>query len=104
MKGNPMRKLHAAADTLKDAGEHPDVTPLLNAAHDAASAVRDIALQSREPVRIRVVAAPRGVRVTVVGARAGKYRALMERALEQRYPATEAAVRADIQAQIRRAK
>lgn len=104
MKGNPMRKLHGTADAIRAAGENPDITPLLNAAHDAASAVREIASQSREAVRIRVVAAPRGVRVTVVGARAGKYRALMERALEQRYPAAEAAVRADIQAQIRRAR
>lgn len=74
---------------------------LEKAAVEVARMVRAEAARRGHSVGIRVVRRTNGVRVTVTGPQAGRYRAAVERALEDKVPQASAEIRAQI---TRRAK
>jgi hypothetical protein len=78
-----------------------DSSALLNAAKSAASLVRANASRNGHTVAVRVVSKSGGVRVTVTGPHASRYRQLMEREMDARMPDVHAEIRAQI---TRRAK
>lgn len=74
---------------------------LEHAAIEVAKMVRAEAARRGDSVGIRVVRRTSGVRVTVTGPRAGRYRSAVEKALEAKVPNAAAEIRAQI---TRRAK
>lgn len=86
---------------IKAAGEQVDVTPLMQAAKAAANAVRMAAAQRRDPVGVRLVEKPGGVRVTVTGPKAARYRNLLEQELASRMPQAKAEIRALITSKVK---
>lgn len=89
------------AAELRAAGDRLDTSAMVHAAREVAATVRQQALHAGQHVGIRVVARHNGVRLTVTGPHASKYRGLVERELGAKAPQ----VRAEIRAQItRRAK
>lgn len=69
---------------------------LEQAANEVAKIVRSDAARSGRSVGIRVVRKPTGVRVTVTGPNAPRYRRVVEDELDKRIPGVEAQVRARI--------
>jgi hypothetical protein len=94
-------QLDAQAARIKAAGEHIDVTPLMQAAKAAANAVRTAAAQRRDPVGIRVVEKANGVRLTVTGPKAARYRSLLSQELNSRMPSAQAEIRALVTSKVK---
>lgn len=73
-----------------------DSAPLMGAARQIAQQVRLAASHAGDSVAIRVVHRRGGVRITVTGPRASKYRALMKDSMDRQMPQVQADVRAQI--------
>jgi hypothetical protein len=91
-----------AAGVIAAQTEHLKTIPvealarLERAAREAAAVARAQAAQSRHSVSVRIVARHGGVRVTVQGPQATRYRALIERELNARIPDVKAEIRAQV--------
>ena len=90
------RALRDRAQKAREAVESPDVTPLLRAAREVASTVREQAHRAKDQISVRVVEKRDGVRITVVGPRAVRYRRMVQQGLEARMDAAKAEIRAQI--------
>jgi len=95
------RELDDQAAKIKAAGEHLDVTPLVAAARAAIQAVRTAAQQNRDPVGVRLVEKPNGIRLTVTGPKAARYRTLLEREMNARMPEASTEIRALITSKVK---
>lgn len=89
------------AAVLRAAGEHPDTAPLMNLAREVAGDIRATAARSGHHVGIRVVERGEGIRVTITGPAAMRYKTLAERAFSARLPAAKTELRAQITRRIR---
>lgn len=96
LKKDPATSLAHISELVAHAAEQVDLMPLERAVRDAAAAVRTVAARSHDQVGVRMIRKAGGVRVTVTGPRAQKYRALFSRELEQRMPGAKAEIRAQI--------
>ena len=59
----------------------------------AASQVRGVAARARHSIDVRIVVRGGGVRVTIVGQQASRYRAMLEKELDRRVPNMKADIR-----------
>jgi hypothetical protein len=73
-----------------------DPAPLLEAARQTASLVRANASRAGHSVQVRVVARGEGVRITVAGPQANRYREMVERQMDAMLPAARAEIRAQL--------
>lgn len=93
------RELHAAhqaqVEALRARAAHVQ-DPLLAAAKDVAITVKKLAARNGHSLNIRVVKKSGGVRITVVGARAERYRAIVGSELARRAPGAQAEIRAQL--------
>lgn len=90
-----MASLQAQTDRLKTIPVEAQAA-LERAAKDAASQVRAAAARAHHNVSVRVVQRNGGVRVTVQGPQAARYRALVQRELDARIPGVKAEIRAKV--------
>lgn len=88
--------MSAATDRVTRAVDSLDTTPLERVAREVAVKVRQTAQSSGDSVAIRVVRKHQGVRITVVGRRAARYRSMVERELAAKMPDASAEIRAQI--------
>lgn len=89
-------ELARRAAALRAAGTNVDVSPLLQAARETAAAVKAAAASNRHSVGVRIVAKSSGIRVTLTGPHAQRYRKMMADGLDRRAPAAKAEIRANI--------
>lgn len=89
-----VKPLKQAADDLR--AVRPDPQPLLEAAKEVTSLLRANAARAGHSVAIRVIGTGDGVRITVVGPQASRYRALARREMDARMPGVKAEIRAQI--------
>lgn len=75
------------------AAANPDPEPLVRAAKEAASIIRGNASAAHHSIAVRVVAKHNGVRVTITGRHAERYKALLTRELDARMPGARAEIR-----------
>lgn len=94
------RKLEEIAAKARQ-GAEPDAGPLVEAAREVAALLKANASRSGHSIAVRVVEKHNGVRLTVTGPHAGRYKALAEREMNARAVGAKAEVRAQI---TRRAK
>lgn len=87
--------------TLESVGHAVEVGPLVAAATKAAGTVRVMAARQGDMVGIRVMQRANGVRITVSGPKAHRYRAIVNAELERLQPQTKADVAAGITRKIR---
>jgi hypothetical protein len=95
------RGLDDQAAKIKAAGDHVDLTPLVQAARAAIQVVRAAAQQHRDPVGVRLVEKPNGIRLTVTGPKAARYRTLLEREMNARMPEATTEIRALITSKVK---
>lgn len=92
-------KLEDAAESVTAQTTHLKDVPaqarsaLEAAAREAASSVRQAAARNHHNVSVRVVAKPGGVRVTVAGRQAARYRTMVEKDLADRALGVQAQIR-----------
>ena len=95
-----MAAMNARAEVLA-AGGAPDPASLVRAAKAAAGKVRQLAASSGHSVSIRVIERPNGVRISVSGHQAHRYRAVVTAELDRLRPETKADLAAAITRKIR---
>lgn len=78
--------LEARTAQLKAAAEAMDPAPLQRLAKQVATQIREIAGRSGHVVSVRVVERPTGVRITIVGRNASRYRKMVEDRLTKLVP------------------
>lgn len=88
--------LDARTERIRAAAEAGDPAPLVRTARDIASVVRDSAGRNGHVISIRVIERPRGVRITVSGRHAARYRSLVEQKLNRAVPDHAAEIRSQI--------
>jgi hypothetical protein len=92
-------KLEEAGAAIAEQTQHLRDVPaqgraaLEAAARQAASSVRQIAARNHHDVQVRVVNKPNGVRVTIAGRHAARYRTMVEQDLAARLPGVSAQIR-----------
>jgi hypothetical protein len=96
------RALAARTADVKAAGDGVSIEPLMRATRQAANVVRQHASRSGSPISIRVSQRANGVRVTVTGRDAARYRALLSQQLATLMPAAKADIHAQIKARAAR--
>jgi hypothetical protein len=79
----------------------PNVESLVQAARQVAGNVRQVAARAGHSVGIRVLEKRNGVRITVTGPQAHRYRAMINEQLERSRPETADDIRAQITRKIR---
>jgi hypothetical protein len=90
-----LAELQRRAEKLRRAHEHsPEI--LERAAREVAAGVKGMAQRAGHNVAIRVVTRGDGVRLTVVGPQAVRYRRLVEEELKRRVPDVKAEIRTQI--------
>lgn len=95
------RDLQERAERLRAAGTSPDIEELLHAAREVAAGIKAAASRNGHQVGVRVVQRSTGVRITITGPQATRYRAMAQQGMDRRMPGVEAVIRAQI---TRRAK
>lgn len=93
-----MRQLDGVVNDIRAAGEGVELEPLLKACQQVAQRVREQAARSGHSIAVRVVERGNGVRLTVRGPHAVRYRSMASRELAALIPDA----RADIRAQVTR--
>jgi hypothetical protein len=88
--------LTAKAASLREVTVHPPVEPLMHAAREVASDIRVTASRAGHSVGVRLVERDGGVRITVTGPQANRYRLMMEKAMQTRLPGARAEIRSMI--------
>lgn len=88
-------QLAARAKALRDQPDSPE--SLHQAAREVAAQVRTIAARRGDSIGVRVVVKNGGVRLTIVGRKAGAYRKLAKAELERRVPQIKAEIRTHLQ-------
>lgn len=83
------------------AGAHPDPESLIRAAKMAATKVSRLAVISGHQVNIKVMAKTNGVRISVSGPKAHRYRAIITEELNRTRPETKADIVAQLTRKIR---
>lgn len=96
-----MRAMNRIASHTRAAGEVVDVEALQLAAKTAAGTVLTLAQRSGHPVAIKVTAKANGVRISVTGPKAHRYRQIVSAELERLSPTTAADLRLQILRKIR---
>lgn len=95
-----MRPDQASAELARQTAElrqtRVDPHPLVEAARQVASTVRANASRNGHTVAVRVVAKGDGVRLTVVGPHAMRYRVMAEKQMDEMMPGVHAQIRAQI--------
>jgi len=91
-----MRATNAKLDDVRAAGTGVSLDPLLRAAKQAAGQVRIAASRAGHSVGIRVAQRGQGVRITVTGPQAVRYRSMIGAVLDQQMPGVGADIRAQI--------
>jgi len=91
----------AEINTALDPNVHIDVSGLESAARAAASDVRSSAARAHDRVGVRIVRKGDGIRITLVGPAANKYRAFMARGMQQRMPGVMAEIRTQVTRRIK---
>lgn len=86
--------LRSTSDAIRAAGEEATAEPLLKMASQVAQEVRALAAQSGHSIGIRVASKDRGIRLTVTGRQAGRYRQLVERRIDTLMPEVKTEIRA----------
>ena len=82
-------------------GVQVDVSGLEQQARQAASMLRSTAARAHDRVGVRIVRNANGIRVTLTGPAAGKYRALMAQELAMRMPQETTELRTQITRRIK---
>jgi hypothetical protein len=95
-----MRMMAGHASAVADASV-ATVEPLMTAASHAAGTVRLMALTSGDQVDIRVMQRANGIRISVTGPKAKRYRSVITSELDRLHPATVAELRTQITRKIR---
>ena len=96
-----MRAMNRMAERSANVGQAVDTQALLRAAKIAASKVLQMAARSGHSVGIRVTEKANGIRITVTGPKAHRYRAIVGAELERLQPETAADIKAQIIRKIR---
>lgn len=96
-----MRAMNRIASHTAAAGEMVDIGTLQRAAKQAAATALVTAQRAGHSVGIRVMERANGVRITVTGPKAHRYRAIVNAELERLAPTTSAEVSSQIVRKIR---
>lgn len=91
--------LQARMAELKAAAAASDPAPLQRVARQVASQVREIAGREGHVISIRVIERPNGVRITVTGRYASRYRKMVEDRLGKLVPDAAVEIRTQITTQ-----
>jgi len=95
------RQLASLSEDVKAAGEGVSLEPLLQAAQQVAQQLRLQASRSGHSIGIRVAQRGQGVRLTVTGRHAIRYRRIASQELSQLMPGAQAEIRAQITRRVR---
>jgi hypothetical protein len=88
--------LEARTAQIKAAAAAADPAPLQRAARQVGAAVKDIAGRQGHVIEVRVVERPNGVRLTVKGRYAARYRRMVETTMARVVPQAAVEIRTQI--------
>lgn len=89
-------RLRAQTEDIKAAGVGIEIEPLERACQQVAQRLRQQASRSGHPIGVKVVRRGDGVRMTVRGPQASRYRSMASRELQALVPNANAEIRAQI--------
>ena len=87
-------ELENRLEALRNA--QPTSEVLMRSVHEVASLVKITASRAGDAVGIRMVNRREGVRITVIGPRAQRYKSLIAAEMERRFPQIKTEIRAQI--------
>lgn len=77
-------------------GVQPDSQAVMRSVHEVASLVRASAARAGDSVGVRVLSRQEGVRITVIGPRAARYKGMIQTEMSKRLPSIQTEIRTQI--------